>query len=176
MPPDQPTNKPLKILKSRKRRSALVIAIVLTLVLGLGYFLYQGDIIRIGTGDLPCTDNPALLNRTSGHINPQTDDSYEELRQISSEIEQLENYDNDINCLYVLASFYILEFQLPAAEETLATIKSLQTDGQVIADVLGGSIESLEQRLATQQRIEQEIDNNSLVIPDTEAIDEGEAE
>lgn len=107
----------------------IVLIVAMALLLGVSAFIFSQQSDDDTSSDeaevaeeVPTVEvcSEELITRANDAFAPE---DVEELSQIVAEIEALENYDQDINCLYALANYYINVSNAQRAEEVVNALE-----------------------------------------------------
>lgn len=157
-------------------RIVIIVAILAIITVGAaGYFLYaQDDTQQVNEEvavDCSAADKGSFISRFN-ELNIDTEDYHDKFSDLAEEIKLNADYKQDINCLYITTDYYVESFMFEEANEDLSLIKTLQDSGQQLSESFEvASVDSLERRIAERRQVQDEVFQNSFVVP---AEDENE--
>lgn len=119
---------------------------------------------------LPCTNDLEGLMTSSSQLfdieggGAVRFENYEKLSDVANKIEGQRHYQQDINCQYVMANYYMYQ-DIDKAERTLESIKTLQEDGQEISETFAGAgVDRLQYKILVHKTIMEENQQNTFHI------------
>jgi hypothetical protein len=148
---------------SRKRLALIIVAILV--VSAAGWWVY-GEFYRQGAGDkvVVCTD---VLKEAAGVLAPE---KTAKLKPIAEKIQTLPRYDEDPNCLNVVATYYINASDAKNARQMLNKLEAVYKPADGFAKELGSgvgkTIEELRDSVSFVEKLEQEFKNNTFHGPE----------
>lgn len=153
---------PLRLRYKRRIKLALILLAVLLVAL-IVYFLFNQSRLnaRPVCSDQQLEQASTVLDRSK----------VEELKPIAESIQQLERFDRDPNCLYVVVSYYIYMEDPSNARTFFEKLKKAYIPDQGFSSKLGDrtkTLEDLELEVGFVEKVAQERKDNLRSIPNME--------
>lgn len=144
------------------RAKPIIIVLLALIFIAAGILLYRTLTKKDNqTTATPACSGETLTNLTNNFV-PTEPEKIDALGPIIEEVKQLENYDQDINCLYPITWYYIFTGNKYEADnyfaklEPIFSVEGLSVDFRYIA-----TIESAKAKIDNLARLEEEAKTNA---------------
>lgn len=141
--------------KNKYTRLAIVLALLFVVVAGVAFYIKSTQ----NKDTAVCSDQ---LLQEAGLVLDKSD--HEQLRPFVEDIEELENFDQDPNCLYILVTYYVNINDPASARSHFEQLQAIYDPEVGFSEFFGGDVKTLNELRVEVEQVEQmaeDINNNT---------------